>query len=355
MRRGLLGSSPGRPRRPVRGTVGGWLALAALLTFLGGRAGLVLAVLLVLWDLVYAPAPRVLLLAALLALVAVPVTILIRGLPTAATLSPDFAAGSLLPHLLAGTGLALLVLGTLRDVRASLELIVVDNWSDDGTWEVTLRLADLAMRAGPERSEQRNLGIAKARGEWLLWLDADMELAADSVERALAAASTPDVVGVFLPEETAGSGFWTGCRTLERRCYHGEPRIESPRLLRTAWLRETGGFSDVTGTEDADVRNRLLAAGATLAWADTLVVHHEGRLTLRGVARKRFYYGKSLPHYRRRNPGAVSVQIGATTAALWRHRRLLAADPGHAAGLLLMRTCEAGAYLAGALRQSGGT
>ncbi len=120
MRRGLLGSSPGRPRRPVRGTVGGWLALAALLTFLGGRAGLVLAVLLVLWDLVYAPAPRVLLLAALLALVAVPVTILIRGLPTAATLSPDFAAGSLLPHLLAGTGLALLVLGTLRDVRASL-------------------------------------------------------------------------------------------------------------------------------------------------------------------------------------------------------------------------------------------
>jgi len=247
----------------------------------------------------------------------------------------------------------------LESVRAQTrpvaELIVVDNWSDDGTWELALRLADLAMRAGPERSGQRNLGIAKARGEWLLWLDADMELAADSVERALAAASTPDVVGVFLPEETAGSGFWTGCRTLERRCYHGEPRIESPRLLRTAWLRETGGFSDVTGTEDADVRNRLLAAGATLAWADTLVVHHEGRLTLRGVARKRFYYGKSLPHYRRRNPGAVSVQIGATTAALWRHRRLLAADPGHAAGLLLMRTCEAGAYLAGALRQSGGT
>ncbi len=228
----------------------------------------------------------------------------------------------------------------LESVRAQTrpvaELIVVDNCSDDGTWEVALRLADLAMRAGPERSEQRNLGIAKARGEWLLWLDADMELAADSVERALAAA-------------------WTGCRTLERRCYHGEPRIESPRLLRTAWLRETGGFTDVTGTEDADVRNRLLAAGARLAWADTLVVHHEGRLSLGGVARKRFYYGKSLPNYRRRNPGAVAGQIGATVGALWRHRRLLAADPGHAAGLLLMRTCEAGAYLAGALRQRGGT
>ncbi len=120
MRRGLFGSAPGRPRRPIRGAAGGWLALGAMLTFLGGRAGLVLAVLLVLWDLLYAPAPRVLLLAALLVVVSVPVTILIRGLPTVATLSPEFAAGSLLPHLLAGTGLALLVLGILRDVRASL-------------------------------------------------------------------------------------------------------------------------------------------------------------------------------------------------------------------------------------------
>jgi glycosyltransferase involved in cell wall biosynthesis len=232
------------------------------------------------------------------------------------------------------------------------ELIVVDNWSDDGTWELASPLADLALRAGPERSQQRNLGIAEARGEWVLWLDADMELAADSVERALHAASAHGASGVFLPEVTAGSGFWTRCRTLERSCYHGEPRIESPRLLHTAWLRETGGFTGITGTEDADVRNRLLAARATLAWADTLVVHHEGRLTLGGLARKRFYYGKSLPAYRRQYPGAVSGQVGATVGALWRHRALLTADPGHAAGLLLMRACEAAAYLAGALRAS---
>jgi hypothetical protein len=119
MKRGLVSAPPGR-RRPAPGTVGGWLALGAVLTFLGGRAGLALAAAIVLWDLLLAPAPRILLGAALLALLAVPVTILVRGLPTGATLSPEFAAGSLLPHLLAGTGLALLVLGILRDVRASL-------------------------------------------------------------------------------------------------------------------------------------------------------------------------------------------------------------------------------------------
>lgn len=121
MRRGLVRVRPG-PRRPTAGTVGGWVALAAVLSFLGGRAGFALAAVIVLWDLLFAPAPRALLLAALLGFLALPVTLLVRGLPTGATLSPDFAAGSLLPHLLAGTSLALLVLGILRDVRATLEL-----------------------------------------------------------------------------------------------------------------------------------------------------------------------------------------------------------------------------------------
>jgi len=241
----------------------------------------------------------------------------------------------------------------LESVRSQthrpIELIVVDNWSADGTFELAGGVADRVLRRGPERSRQRNLGMAEARGEWVLWLDADMELAPDSVERALEAGLAAGAVGVFLPESTVGSGFWTRCRALERRCYHGESRIEAPRLLRADWLRASGGFADLTGIEDADLRNRLLAAGETLAWADTMVLHHEGRLGLWGLAGKRFYYGRSLPAYRRSNPGAVSGQIGATLGALWRHRRLLAADPTHAAGLLAMRAWEAAAYLAGAL------
>jgi hypothetical protein len=110
---------PGPARRPTPPTIARWAGLAAVLVFLGGRAGLVLALAIVLWDLLYPPAPRTLMLVALVGFLAVPVTVLVRGLPTAATLSPDFAAGSRLPHLLAGASLALLVIGVLRDVRAS--------------------------------------------------------------------------------------------------------------------------------------------------------------------------------------------------------------------------------------------
>jgi hypothetical protein len=109
----------GRPRRPSPETIAGWLGLAGVLTLLAGRAGFALALAIVVGDLVFAPAPRALLLVALVALVAVPVVVLVQGLPSPATLSPEFAARSQLPHLLAGTGLALAVLGILRDVRAS--------------------------------------------------------------------------------------------------------------------------------------------------------------------------------------------------------------------------------------------
>jgi hypothetical protein len=170
------------------------------------------------------------------------------------------------------------------------------------------------------------------------------------VERSLAAARAAGAGAVFLPEASTGSGFWARCRALERRCYTGEPRIEAPRLIRADVLGRAGGFDPAnTGTEDAALRNRLLADGVPLAWADTLVVHDEGHLRLGAALGKRFYYGRSLPAYRRAHPGAAAAQARAVLAAWWRHRRMLAADPAHAAGLLVLRACEAAAWAAGAV------
>jgi glycosyltransferase involved in cell wall biosynthesis len=242
----------------------------------------------------------------------------------------------------------------LRSVRAqshqAVELIVVDNDSSDRTWPIAVRLADVVLRGGPERSAQRNAGIARAAGDWLLWIDSDMELAPDVVERALAAAREAGATGVFVPEASTGSGFWARCRALERRCYTGEPRIEAPRLVRTEYLRRTGGFAVwLAGTEDAELRTRMLADGLGLASADARILHDEGRLSLPAVVRKRFYYGRGLTAYRRAHPGAVPAQAAATALALWRHRRLLAADPLHALGLAVLRACEAAAWAGGAV------
>jgi hypothetical protein len=101
----------------MSGSWPGRLALVALLWLLGGRAGLLAGLALVVYDAVRSPSPRELLVGSVVLLAAVPLAVLVRGLPTRATLGPDVAAGNLVAHVLAGLGLALLVLGVLRDVR----------------------------------------------------------------------------------------------------------------------------------------------------------------------------------------------------------------------------------------------
>jgi hypothetical protein len=96
----------------------GRLATVALLGLLGGRIGLVVGLALVVYDAARSPSPRELLVGSVVLLAAVPLAVLARGLPTRATLGPDVAAGNPVAHVLAGAGLALLVLGVLRDVRA---------------------------------------------------------------------------------------------------------------------------------------------------------------------------------------------------------------------------------------------
>jgi glycosyltransferase involved in cell wall biosynthesis len=238
-----------------------------------------------------------------------------------------------------------------RQTHPAVELIVVDNGSRDGTWATAERFADLVLAGGPERSAQRNLGVRAASGTWVLWLDSDMVLPPDTVEQALRTAETSGAVAVALPERTIGSGFWTACRALERECYLDDPLLHNPRLIRREVLTRDGGFAlSMSGPEDADLRLRLRAAGARTALGTVLVDHDEGRLSVRSVLAKRYYYGRSLPAFAEQHDGAVAAQGRAVARSYVRNWRRLARQPLHAVGMLGLRGLEAGAYVWGARR-----
>lgn len=95
--------------------------LVGVLWLLGGGIGLVAGAAFVVYDLVSRPAPRDLLVIAVLLLGLVPLVVLARGLPAADAVGPGFVEGNLVAHYLAGAGLALLVIGVLREVRAGAE------------------------------------------------------------------------------------------------------------------------------------------------------------------------------------------------------------------------------------------
>lgn len=232
-----------------------------------------------------------------------------------------------------------------------VELIVVDNHSSDGTPTVAEGFADRVITAGPERSAQRNTGIEAARSEWVLWLDSDMILPPRTVSLALETAAATGATGIALPERTIGDGFWTACRALERECYLDDPWLHNPRLVRRDYLLGDGAFHlDMSGPEDADLRMKMRATGAGIELAPIIIDHDEGRLTVRDVMSKRYYYGRSIPAFATEHEGAVRAQGRAVLRSYARNHRRLLGDPGHALGMVLLRGMEAGGYALGARR-----
>lgn len=79
----------------------------------------------------------------------------------------------------------------LRQSFANWEMIVIDNGSTDGGFETARRIDDGRMRfaesarRGPGAA--RNVGVAQARGEWVLFLDADDLLEPEHLARLVAA------------------------------------------------------------------------------------------------------------------------------------------------------------------------
>lgn len=230
-----------------------------------------------------------------------------------------------------------------------VELIVIDNHSTDETFDIATEFADEAVVGGPERSAQRNLGIDKAEGQWVLWLDSDMVLPPHAVAEAVRTALRTGATGVALPERTVGDGFWTACRALERECYLDQPWLHNPRLVRRDYLLGDRGFDPaMSGPEDADLRLRMRADGHHIELAPIIVDHDEGRLTVSDVLRKRFYYGRSIPAFAGRHDGAVGAQGRAVLKAYAANWRLLARDPLHATGMVMLRSLEVIGYAAGA-------
>lgn len=82
-----------------------------------------------------------------------------------------------------------------RRLGDSIELIVVDGGSTDGTPRIAMPLADKVILAQRGRASQMNAGAAIARGEVLWFLHADSSPPANAVDKIRAALSDPRNAG----------------------------------------------------------------------------------------------------------------------------------------------------------------
>ena len=229
----------------------------------------------------------------------------------------------------------------------AVEIVVVDNFSTDGTFEIASELAHVVEQAGPERCAQRNRGAELAGGDIVVFIDSDMVLepgVAAEIHGAFAA--DPTLGALVIPELSFGTRFFAECRSLEKRLYLGDDGVEAARALRREVFTGVGGW-DVTLTagEDWDLSDRLRAADTVFGRIDARIWHDEGTIRLRETFAKKRYYGRWVGTYLSRHGGEGGRKLARTS--LFSQPRLLLGAPRHAAGMFVLKATEAAGIAVG--------
>jgi glycosyltransferase involved in cell wall biosynthesis len=176
------------------------------------------------------------------------------------------------------------------------EILVVDNYSQDKTKDIARGYTDQVFDKGPERSAQRNYGAEQARGQYILFLDADMILTPGVLAECLAQCQRENGAGLYIPEKIIGDGFWIKVRNFERSFYNGTC-IDAVRFMRRDLFLKIGGF-DISFfvAEDWDLDRRLGTEGP-LSISRLPLLHNEGQFRVGTYIRKKIHYIKSFDGY----------------------------------------------------------
>jgi glycosyltransferase involved in cell wall biosynthesis len=185
-----------------------------------------------------------------------------------------------------------LAASTLRDH----EVIVVDDASTDGTAAVAeaagARLVRQAERTGPAAA--RNRGVREARAPLVLFVDADVRVHPDTLERVVAGFADPSVDALFgsydltpgspnflsqyknlfhhyVHQRSTGEAttFWSGCGAIRRDVFLGAGGFD------TSYRRPA--------IEDIELGVRLIREGRRIAVRKDVLATHLKRWTLPGL------------------------------------------------------------------------
>lgn len=196
--------------------------------------------------------------------------------------------------------LARCLVALARSERRPCEVLVADDASTDASAQIARAHGARVIPGGVSRggpAAARNRAAARATGDVLAFVDADVEVAADTLGRLLAALDTdPGVAAAFGSYDDTPAVDTAVSRYANLRHHHvhqhGDPEARTfwagCGVVRRADFERVGGFSRHYGRpsiEDIELGLRLRAAGRRIRLVAAAQATHLKRWTLRGLWR----------------------------------------------------------------------
>ncbi len=241
-------------------------------------------------------------------------------------------------------------LKTLRNqLYKNIEVIIVDGNSPDNTKKLAKKYKCRYYNFSPnlkpglfDAPHKRNYGAAKAKGKYIYYADADMELPPNTVKEAVELAEENNLDAVIIRQDSYGTSIWANSKWLERRCYWGDDEVEAPRFIKTSVWKKLGGLDESLGAggDDWDMYQKLLLNNNKVGRTKSVVLNNEGNLTLKKLWKKRFMYGQDTLLYIKKRPNEAGRSYFPIRKAYLKNWRLFLINPGTTVAFIFMRIVE---------------